>query len=411
MNLLFIHGNFPGQFLDLAPLLAQKAGGRTLFLTESENPQGIQLPGVELVRFGCHRTVNDDCHVYLRNTEQAVLRGQAVLRALQQFQEQGFVPDVVIAHGGVGFGMFVKALLPRTVLVSYVEWFFGPGSNRSLFGSSGLDEYASADLTNLPVLQELTHADRIVCPTAWQRSQFPQEWQPRIELIFDGVDQNSYKPQLWEGEVVLASGEEGPPVRLQPEQKVLSYATRGMEPLRGFPEFLRAAAVAQQVDPQLQVVVAGRDRVAYSYRPNHPSGSWKQALLEELDGQLDLERLHFTGLVNYGELKQLFWRSDLQCMFSRPYVISWGLFQAAACGARLLVNDGPGLSDVFARPLERPAVNLEDQRAVNDAVLAGLAEPRLKALPEPNLRPEYNLQYCKQQWLALLESCRPAAIS
>ena len=72
---------------------------------------------------------------------------------------------------------------------------------------------------------------------------------------------------------------------------------------------------------------------------------------------------------------------------------------------------GPGLSDVFARPLERPAVNLEDQRAVNDAVLAGLAEPRLKALPQPNLRPEYNLQYCKQQWLALLESCRPAAIS
>ena len=102
MNLLFIHGNFPGQFLDLAPLLAQKAGGRTVFLTESENPQGIQLPGVELVRFGCHRdgatmTATSICVV----PSKRVLRGQAVLRALQQLQEQGFVPDVVIAHGGM----------------------------------------------------------------------------------------------------------------------------------------------------------------------------------------------------------------------------------------------------------------------------------------------------------------------
>ena len=38
MNLLFIHGNFPGQFLDLAPYLALHAADRTVFLTESDNP-------------------------------------------------------------------------------------------------------------------------------------------------------------------------------------------------------------------------------------------------------------------------------------------------------------------------------------------------------------------------------------
>ena len=62
-------------------------------------------------------------------------------------------------------------------------------------------------------------------------------------------------------------------------------------------------------------------------------------MLEELEGQLDLKRLHFTGLLNYGELVQLFRRSDLHCYFTRPYVVSWGVFQAVACGARLLVND------------------------------------------------------------------------
>ena len=33
MNLVFIHGNFPGQFKDIAPALAQRSGGRTIFLT------------------------------------------------------------------------------------------------------------------------------------------------------------------------------------------------------------------------------------------------------------------------------------------------------------------------------------------------------------------------------------------
>ena len=408
MNLLFIHANFPGQFLKLAPLLAQRCGGRCVFLTESDNPQGIALPGVELVRFAPHRDVRSDGHPYLRCSEQAVLRGQAVIKALEQLRGQGFVPDVVICHGGMGFGLFLKAYLPRTVLVSYMEWFFRSATSRHLYGTYNLHEQALVECTNLPVLQELVQADRIVCPTQWQRSQFPPEWQPRIELIFDGVDLDFFKPQPWSGEVVLSSGEEGSTVHLRSDQRVLSYATRGMEPLRGFPEFMRAAAVAQQQDPQLQVVVAGRDRVVYSYRSPHPSGSWKQQLLEELDGQLDLERLHFTGLINYGDYKRLLWRSDLHCMFSRPYVISWGLFQAAACGARLLVNRGPGLAEVFARPLERPAVELDNQAAVTQAVLAGLAEPRSQQLPVANLRPEYELRHCLRQWLALLEGCRSA---
>ena len=41
-----------------------------------------------------------------------------------------------------------------------------------------------------------------------------------------------------------------------------------MEPLRGFAEFMRAAAFAQQQLDNLHVVVAGDDRIAYSYSSN-----------------------------------------------------------------------------------------------------------------------------------------------
>ena len=45
--------------------------------------------------------------------------------------------------------------------------------------------------------------------------------------------------------ICLKSGTNGIVTEI-PESVPLTYATRGMEPLRGFPEFLRAAAFAQE---------------------------------------------------------------------------------------------------------------------------------------------------------------------
>ena len=56
-----------------------------------------------------------------------------------------------------------------------------------------------------------------------------------------------------------------------------------METLRGFPEFLAAAARALSEIPNLQVVIAGRDRRAYSYDAPSHAGSWKSKILEELE--------------------------------------------------------------------------------------------------------------------------------
>ena len=81
-----------------------------------------------------------------------------------------------------------------------------------------------------------------------------------------------------------------------------------------------------------------------------------------------------------------------------------GLFQAAACGARLLVNDGPGIAEVFARPLERPAVSLDNQDSVTEGVLSGLAEPAPVIFRKP-ICGRYALKACLKQWLALLECC------
>ena len=59
MNLLFIHGTFPGQLFELVReptlYLDRHTADRTVFLTESDKPHGLDLAGVELVQFVSHR--------------------------------------------------------------------------------------------------------------------------------------------------------------------------------------------------------------------------------------------------------------------------------------------------------------------------------------------------------------------
>ena len=90
---------------------------------------------------------------------------------------------------------------------------------------------------------------------------------------------------------------------LKAGHKVLSYATRGMEPLRGFPEFIKALPQLLAEDPNLQVVIAGADRRAYSYDAPSHNGSWREHLLAELGDFTGRERITFTGLLTYTDYR------------------------------------------------------------------------------------------------------------
>ena len=409
MNILFIHGNFPAQFANIAPEMAKRLNAKVVFLTLAENDQKIQLPGVINVRFALHRSPGEQTHHYLQVFEEAVLKGQAVLRALHGLSEKGFTPDVVICHGGMGFGLYIKALLPNVKIVSYQEWYFTHQNATALSSEPDINHTCRLETRNAPLLQEMVQADEIVCPTLWQSKQFPPEYRDRIRIIFDGVNRDFFKPALPQALLSLKTESSDEPLNFDSDQLLLSYGTRGMEPLRGFPEFMRAAAAAQQAFPNLQVVIFGRDRNAYSFEHAQFGGSWREAMLDELKNQLDLSRLHFTGLLSYLDLVRLFQRSDLHCYFTRPYVVSWGVFQAAACGANLLVNEFDGLEEVFGGRPNNPTVNLEDQESVTHGVLHGLEqrcqqkEETMNQIPKSTLNPDLELQRCLDQWEKLLK--------
>ena len=125
MDFLFIHGNYPAQFRHLASLLGRSGQHRVVFLTAREDADKEVLQGVEIRQFSCHRSPNPQTHKYLITTEEAVLKGQAVLRALDALLGSGFNPQVVISHGGMGLGLFIKDLIPMPSC-GYFEWYLDP---------------------------------------------------------------------------------------------------------------------------------------------------------------------------------------------------------------------------------------------------------------------------------------------
>src|SRR5207253_7382318 len=61
----------------------------------------------------------------------------------------------------------------------------------------------------------------------------------------------------------------------------------------------------------------------------------------------DLSRFVFLGLVPPPMLAQLFALSDLHLYWTVPFVLSWSLLDALACGATVLASDTPPVREVI----------------------------------------------------------------
>ena len=53
-----------------------------------------------------------------------MIRGEACFRAALQLREQGFQPDVIIAHPGWGESLFLKQVWPQARLGLYCEFYY-----------------------------------------------------------------------------------------------------------------------------------------------------------------------------------------------------------------------------------------------------------------------------------------------
>lgn len=372
MRILFVHQNFPGQFKHLAPALAADPANTVVAFTMTREPS---MQRVRVILYKPAKGTSGTVHPWVSDFETKVIRAEAVFRTALKLREEGFSPDVIYAHHGWGESLFLKDVWPRAKLLVYCEFYyhahdFDLGFDPE-FPASDPGEVCRLRLKNLNNLLHFECSDAGISPTRWQRSTFPEPFRSKIEVVHDGIDTDALVPAG--NAYVVLNGDK----RLDRSAEIITFASRSLEPYRGYHMLMRALPEVLRRRPKARVLIVGANGV--SYGATAPDGkSWKDIYLNEVRHELDLSRVHFLGTLPYNYFVPLLQVSTVHVYLTYPFVLSWSLLEAMSCGCAIVASD--------TQPLREAVTHGETGRLVNFFDVDGLADQVCDLLERPEER-------------------------
>lgn len=397
MHVLFVHKNYPAQFGHIARYLIDKHDFRCTFV--SEKPPGKQ-PGLERLQYKPAGGATEKTNFLSRSFENQIWHSESMYQVLAGRPD--IQPDLIVGHSGFVSTMYLRELYDCPI-VNYFEFYYHTQGSDLDFRVD-LPQYATRDLLrartrNAIFLLDLQTCDLGYSPTEFQRGQLPKEYHAKVETIFDGIDTDVWKPidtpDRWIGGWQLPT-----------DKKIVTYVSRGMEAMRGFDVFMKIAKrICDRRDDVLFVVV-GEDRVAYGGDHRFTGGqTFKQWVLSNDD--YDLERILFLGRIPPSQLSQLFSISDLHFYLTAPFVLSWSLMNAMACGATVMGSDTGPVREMIRHGENGLLFDFFDIDAAADQACEVLDDPAaysdLGKHASEQIRRDYSLEVCLPKMLDLYD--------
>lgn len=329
-RILFVHNNFPAQFRFLAAALGARGHDCAAIASETGRPLGA----VPLARWSLNRRTAADIFPAAVRAEADFMRAHAAARAGEAFQARGFVPDLVVGHPGWGETLFLGEVFPGVRQILYGEFYYrSRGADVGFdpeFGPTAPEARERVHAKNATGALAYVEADRIVSPTAFQASLFPPVLQGRLRVIHEGVDTDAIRPAP-PARVTLADG-----TVLDPGAPVVTFVNRRFEPMRGFHTFMRALPLLFARVPDARAVLIGEDDPRGYGVAAGAGTTWKTRLLAELEGRLDLARVHFTGALPADRMHALMRVGAAHVYLTYPFALSWSCLEAMSLGCLLV---------------------------------------------------------------------------
>jgi glycosyltransferase involved in cell wall biosynthesis len=150
----------------------------------------------------------------------------------------------------------------------------------------------------------------------------------------------------------------------------------------------------------MQVIIAGNDLVAYG-EPRTDGQTWREEMLETLD--LDLDRIHFTGLIPLDALRGLFRLSRAHVYLTVPFVLSWSMMEAMATGTPIVASRTEPVEEMIRHEHEGLLFDFFDVAEQAGAIERMLDDPALRRRTGQAARARMVAEYDKpalvqQQW-------------
>ncbi|WP_295551260.1 glycosyltransferase family 4 protein [uncultured Pseudacidovorax sp.] len=377
MRILLVHQNFPGQFAPLVAEWATRSGWDVRGLGQIHAPGLSAFSG--LMRYRPARAIRRDQHPYLRNTETAVLNGQAAARIFLQLKDKGFKPDVIVAHPGWGETLYAKDVFPEAQLIHLCEWYYNAQGADLGFDQEfplTFNDRARIRTWNAHHALSLVDCDTAVSPTLWQKSRYPKDLRQKILVQHEGIDTNLYRPDpmAW---VKTKNG-----TMLKSGDPVITYVARNLEPYRGFHVFMRALETIQRLHRTCHTLIVGGDEVSYGRKPENAK-NWRERMLNEVT--LDPSRTHFVGRLPKALYRRVLQVSGAHVYLTYPFVLSWSLLEAMSCNAPIVASDTAPVREVIKNGVNGRLVDFFDTEVLATTVVETLVESRARRLQSDSI--------------------------
>jgi glycosyltransferase involved in cell wall biosynthesis len=381
VRFLFVHQNFPGQFLHIVRHLVASKHHEIVFITE---PNENFIDGVRKVPYAKPPPPATEAHIAARELDGGVRRAEAVGRTAANLKHLGFEPDIIIGHHGWGEMLNLRDVWPKVPLLGYMEFYYQPVGIDVGFDPEfpvGVDDFPRIRAKNAINHIALNLGGEGQSPTEWQLSTYPAWARQQINLVWEGVDLDVCQadPKVRRAPLTIGG------MTIKPTDKLVTYVSRDLEPYRGFPLMMRAIPHLLKARKDIKIVMVGGDGVSYGNGPA-AGGNWREVMSREIGNGLDPARVVFPGRVPYATYLSLLQRSDAHVYLTYPFVASWSLREAFAIGCAIVGSDSPPVREFITHGKNGLLTSFFDPRGLAHSVMRLLEDTALNHKLRVNAR-------------------------
>ena len=402
-GVLFVHNNFPAQFRMLATRLREH--GVSCCAIGQDHAPGLDI--VRTARYRLPRGTTPGILEAAVRPEADLIRAAGALKAARYLkEEEGWQPEVIVAHPGWGETLHLHRVFPDARQVHFAEFFYhARGFDLGFdpeFNPPTEDSEIKAEAKNMGMALAYARADVIVSPTEFQASSLPAIFRDRARVIHEGVDIETIAP-------APASPFELPDGRvLAPGTPVITHVNNQMEPLRGLHIFARALPRLMAEVPDAHVIVIGQEKKS-GYGGIAPDDkTWKQVCFEPVEDRLDLSRLHFLGKVAHDRMHAAMRLSSAHVYYTYPFVLSWSLAEALALGCYVIGSDTAPMHDAIEDGVNGRLLPFFDIEALSEAMIEACRHPErfaaMRAAARKTAVAKFDQAKGLTAWLELLKA-------
>ena len=350
--ILFIHQNFPSQFINISKFLSNKYDVISMSFS-SKNIKGITH--YECTCKNGNKLKNGDLSLEF---ETKVIRAEIVQNKCIELDKKGIRPDIIINHCGWGESLLIKNIWPNVKLISYMELYYKFNHNDTLELKNKLT------LRNSPYLLSLVESDYCISPTEYQKNTFPKIFHNKIDVIFEGINTDIFKKRnikkikigelkqfnKWKYKILDNSSKLDEYNKIydidSSKEQIITFVSRDLTPMRGYDKFMEALPNILDKFPNTIVIIVGGDGSSYCGSPMN-NQSYYQIFWDKIKDRVNDKKIFFLGRVPQPILIDIFSISTVNIYITLPFCLSWSFMEALATEVLMLTNNSRPMTDII----------------------------------------------------------------